>query len=178
MHLLFFYRIIYGIYDYMDLNTQNDRNDKRTTIGILLGRLDESLQREVCAGIEDFVKERDLNVIYYAGRPLNYFDRFETLCNIIFDLINPEIVDGLISITGALCSHTSYDKCKKYLQKYKNSPLVSITVDLEDFPCILIDNRTGIYNAVNHLIKDHGCRRITFIKGPDKHYEADLRFSA
>ncbi len=44
----------------MDLNTQNNKIDKRLTIGILLGRLDESFQEEVCAGIDEIAKERDI----------------------------------------------------------------------------------------------------------------------
>ena len=43
---------------------------------------------------------------------------------------------------------------------------------------LLIDNAKGIHEALAHLIKFHQRRRIAFIRGPQDHPEAELRYQA
>ena len=41
---------------------------------------------------------------------------------------------------------------------------------------IVVDNRTGIENAITHLIRSHGCRAIAFVRGPDANPEVEPRY--
>ncbi len=151
---------------------------KRITLRCILGRVEESFQKTIYKGINDISRERDINIIYYSGRPLIFHRRFEAFCDIIFDLINPDIIDGIISVSGVFHSDISQNKYLNLLKKNRDLPLISISVKLENHHRILIDNQKGTYDAIMHLIKVHGCRHIAFIKGPEGHYEAELRFKA
>ena len=93
-------------------NNQIQSENERVTIGCILGRLDDTYQQEICAGFSDFAKKNDINVIYYAGRPIKipnpdevlstFTDPNESLCNEIFNLINSSRVDGLVILAGTI----------------------------------------------------------------------------
>ena len=98
------------IYKFMLSNNQNNQRAKRLTIGVLVGRLDEGYQQDICSALNKYAEEKDINMIYYAGRPINYPGKFEALCNSVFELISPGMVDGLILLTGTLCGFIDLNK--------------------------------------------------------------------
>jgi DNA-binding LacI/PurR family transcriptional regulator len=44
-----------------------------------------------------------------------------------------------------------------------------------DIPAVLIENRTGARQVVQHLIEAHGCRRIAFLQGPPGNEDSGQR---
>ena len=70
------------------------------------------------------------------------------------------------------------DEHTKFYDKFKDIPLVTITLKLDNHTCITIDTYTGMKTAVNHLIKHHGYKKIAFIRGPEKHVYAQERYRA
>lgn len=69
-----------------------------------------------------------------------------------------------------------YEDYCKFLEKYKNIPIVSIAIKVPGIPSLIIDNDIGFKEIIYHLIKDHNYKRIAFIRGPINHPEANIRF--
>jgi DNA-binding LacI/PurR family transcriptional regulator len=44
-----------------------------------------------------------------------------------------------------------------------------------DIPCVTIENREGARGMVDHLIEEHGCRRIAFLTGQEGHEDSYWR---
>jgi len=149
---------------------------KRLTFGCFIGRIEEGYQLQVSEGINSFCINNDINLIYYAGRPINHPNNFEALCNILYDFLNSKKIDGLIILSGSLCQFSDREKLENILQKYKHIPKVSISIPFDNIPSILIDNQKGMNDIVEHFIKVHNCQKIAFIKGPENHSEAESRF--
>jgi signal transduction histidine kinase/ActR/RegA family two-component response regulator len=42
-------------------------------------------------------------------------------------------------------------------------------------PSILVDNVSGAARIVDHLVRDHGCRRLAYVAGPPEHEESEQR---
>jgi LacI family transcriptional regulator len=55
---------------------------------------------------------------------------------------------------------------------------VTLGFQLNDLPSVVVDDETGIFQAVAHLVKRHERRRIAFIAGPDGSVDAAHRFTA
>ena len=53
-----------------------------------------------------------------------------------------------------------------------------VGVELPGVPSIVIDNQSGIHQAMTHLVDRHSCQRIGFIRGPQQNKEAESRFEA
>ena len=52
------------------------------------------------------------------------------------------------------------------IQGATSLPACSIGLSLPGVPSIVIDNRSGMRVAVDHLLKGHGRRRIAYVSGP------------
>ncbi|MBC7959763.1 MAG: hypothetical protein H7X94_07845, partial [Vallitaleaceae bacterium] len=79
--------------------------------------------------------------------------------------INSNILDGLIVLTNTIAIYPSYPLFENELKKIKHIPVVSVGTGIEGFPSVLLDNYSGVNEAMDHLVEDHGYRRIAFIKG-------------
>ena len=64
------------------------------------------------------------------------------------------------------------------MERYGKIPAVHIGVEVAGQECFSVDNTSGIYNIVTHMIEVHNRRRIAFINGTRGVQEADDRFMA
>jgi len=137
-------------------------------------------QTAVWAGVADAAQELDANLLSFAGGALEAspFNEFEAQRNLLYDLVTQSSVDGLI-ISGSLGSYASQKGFTVFCDRYRSFlPVVSIAAPLPDIPSVLADNQEGPREAVRHLIAEHGCRRIAFIRGPENNPEARERYEA
>jgi PAS domain S-box-containing protein len=160
------------------LGKQTRPQDSRPTIGLLLTRIEDSYQTLVWSGVADVARERDANLIIFVGGALASPAEFEACRNTIYDLVGPENLDGLIFMSGSLGQFTSTEAVRDFCGGYCPLPVVSVALELEGIPSILVDNYQGIHDAVTHLIEVHGYRRIACVRGPEGHLEAEERYRA
>lgn len=153
-------------------------NSSRPTIGLLIDWLGGIYQLEVWSGIEEAARALDVNLISYSGGSLKSPYGFLAQSNVIYDLVNESILDGLIIASGAISDYISHDEILAFCQQFQPLPVVSIALEFEAIPSVLVDNRVGMLNAVRHLLNHHGLKHIAFIRASVGHQEADDRFSA
>jgi len=151
---------------------------KRITLGLLVDQLVSGYARLLIAGVEDWCRGHDANLIVFVGRVLQSPHGHEYQSNVIFEYIRPGTVDGLVMASGTQYSYLSRLQLQAYVSRFEGIPRVSIGIPLEGVPGVLIDNRSGILQAVEHLASAHRLRRIAFLVGPDTNEEAVLRRDA
>lgn len=76
-----------------------------------------------------------------------------------------------ISSTFCLClsahlEHILTTSIRFSFEKFAGTPVITITAHIDGYPCIMLDNRTGMKEAIEHLIKVHGCKKIGMVSGP------------
>jgi DNA-binding LacI/PurR family transcriptional regulator/anti-anti-sigma regulatory factor len=103
---------------------------------------------------------------------------FEKQANVVYDMVDPSLVDGLVLSGGVLSNFAGMEGYKHFCQRYRPLPLASIAVALEGVPSVVVDNRSGIREAVGHLVTVHGCRRIAFFRAREGNPEAEARYEA
>ncbi|MBN1120743.1 MAG: substrate-binding domain-containing protein [Anaerolineae bacterium] len=152
-----------------------DRYQKRPTIGVLVDWLDNGYQSTVLKGVISEAQANDINVFCFVGRGLEIPDRFADNANFVYNLPVPENVDGLLIFAGNLGYYNSasvVDLC----HRYEPLPVVCLGQEIEGVANVVVDNEIGSYEAVNHLITEHGIHRIVYAKGPEGHLEAEQRY--
>jgi len=151
-----------------------NREKYRLNIGCVVDTIIYEYQAKVWGGIVREAKEKDVNLLTFAGG-VTYSNHFLGInADHVYNLANPQNVDGLIVLSATLGSYASGDFGKKYLPL----PMVSVGLEIEDMPSILIDNKGGMKQALSHLIEDHGHKDIAFIRGPAYNPEAEERYQA
>ncbi|HEX3043517.1 MAG TPA: GGDEF domain-containing protein, partial [Bacillota bacterium] len=119
-----------------------------------------------------------VNLIVFPGKSLKITYNNDYNYNVIYELVNGNNIDGLVIATTVLRGFISQDQFMAFYSRFQSLPVVSIGIPIDGVPSVLINNRTGFKQLLNHLIHDHHKRKIAFIKGPDKHIDAQERFLA
>jgi PAS domain S-box-containing protein len=150
----------------------------RPTLGALKISLHNTVERVQWHGLLDAAQEYDVNLLGFFGEALHIPDRFSAQANILYRLINPDRVDGLIVFSEALESYVDHQTMAAFLRHFHPLPVVSVERQFPGIPSILMDNYQAMRAMVRHLIEDHHYRRIAFIRGPIHHFGAQERYRA
>ncbi len=151
----------------------------RITLGLLVDQLVSGYARLLIHGAAEGSRRCDANLIVFSGRVLGTPRGHEYQNNVIFDFIRPGTIDALLMATGTQGSFLSLDQLREYTRRrFGAMPVVSIGIRFDGMPSVLSDNRTGILEAMDHLVDVHKARRIAFLKGPENNEEAATRFAA
>lgn len=122
-----------------------------------------------------------INVVNFLGGTLNpnySFSqyKFQYQCNAAFSYAHTPYIDGIILASGALSSFLNSDEFHQFYSQFKEKPIVSLGVKLDDIPSVYTDNKEVYRKLVSHLITVHHKRRIAFITGPDTNVDSLERY--
>lgn len=152
--------------------------NKSLLIGFLIDEISSIYATEIIRGIKQEARILGHKIIMFPGCNLNHPDNFEFQANVIYSYISKCHLDALIMASGTFRNYITEEDFEKFYRPFKSIPLVSLSVPIDGIHSIIIDNKTGIMDAVSHLVKFHRSRQIAFIKGPDGNPEARDRLNA
>lgn len=153
---------------------------KRQTIGVFnrySSRAEQGYIEAILTGIKTAVYEHNLNLLNFTGGSLSTSSdpAFNKQRNILYALASPANVDGLLIIDTVGDIHSPQALAKLHQQKSR-VPTVSIGAAIAGVPSLIVDNKTGLQDALVHLIEAHHYRKIAIIRGPDGNKEAAERY--
>lgn len=150
----------------------------KMVVGVILESLHESYQEMVWPGIVDYAESHNIDLIAFIATSQDQVSSIDKHYDVIQNIVNQNIVDGLVIFTGAMAEYFDIEEINNFCDSFKPLPIVSVSLATEDNHSILVDNMTGVHEAVDHLVQEHNFRKLAFIKGPEGHEEADERFWA
>lgn len=155
---------------------------RRIRIGMLVSHLEDDFDDAVCEGAMIAAKQHDVDLVILPGRYIDavYADKirteFEYQYNTLFELAKDDGFDALLVLIGTIGSHLDKERRKEFLQRFGSVPIITLTSQIDGYPCISVDNRTGLKQVIKHLIETHSCRKIGFVSGPMTSDDAVERF--
>ena len=150
----------------------------RPTIGLLLNQMDSEYSSPLWRSIADSAKEKDVNLVVFLGKTIDSADRYELQENIIYHVANPELLDGVISLSSTLTMGIGIKRYLDFYRRWEKIPRISIGLEMDGATSIVIDNKSGLKAIVSHLIEVHGFKKIGIIRGPESNIEAQIRYEA
>jgi PAS domain S-box-containing protein len=154
------------------------KSNHRPTIGVIVDSMISGYQIGLWRGLKAAAKEHDVNLFCFLGREIESTIEYRQQANAIYNLINENSVDGLIVLTGTISHFIEQVELEAYLKSFSPLPTVSIAIEVNEIPSILLDNQQGIYEMMAHLIETHHYQEIGFVRFREGHAEGDLRFQA
>ena len=145
-------------------------------IGLLVDWLEDEYQNKVLAGVDAEAQANQVSLFCITGGVLLSPYRFGARRNFLYDLASPDCVDGLVLMSGTLSNYVGPSKLARYCERFRPMPMCSIGVALAGIPSVLVDNASGMRQAIKHLIEVHGYKRIAFLRGPGVNEEAEERY--
>jgi len=157
----------------------SSENKKRLHFGVVISALNDFCEFEIWKGITENAYEHDIHLTAYIGSyQMSHFEfDFTMHFATCFKALSESSVDGVIIFASSISQRISDKTIEEYLGWLPpHVPVVSISHVMPGIPTLLADNIGGMYDATNHLIKQHGKKNIVFIKGPEGHSEGEWRF--
>lgn len=155
--------------------------DRRLNIGLLISHLEEDFALTVCRGAIIGAKEIDANLFIIPGRYIDgvYVDKkrteYEYQYNTLFSYAFPEDIDVILVLIGAVGNSLSEERKLEFLKRYEGIPVITLACELEGYPSVCFDNKSGLKECIEHIINDHNRRRIGFVSGPKTNDDANER---
>ncbi len=148
------------------------------TLGVITDWIGDSYQGGLLTGVLDAAKSAGTNLLCFVGGSIPT-DPQSNGRHRTFELIREHNVNGLVLFTSTLMHRVGKDGMTEYCRShFQRLPLCSIGSKLDGIPSITTGNQEGIRATVSHLVREHGCQRIAFVRGPMANEEAQSRFDA
>lgn len=147
-------------------------NSGHTSLGVLIGGVHTYFPKEIIRGISREADKENVNVFYFLGMQTKLFLKqvlgehsdafYDYQFDTIYDYSKISGLQGLLINYGTVGTYLKTNDARAFAQRYHELPLVFLTenVDVPNCYSIISDNYQGLYSAVEHLIVEHGCRKI------------------
>ena len=151
---------------------------KKRKIALIAASWDGETLAATINGIKERLDGSGMDLYVFLCFPAFGLDSPDNISQFnIFSLPHYEDYDGYIFSINVV---QGYDMLKKYHQPLLQcgKPMVSLECEMEGVPTIIPDGYDAEYRLIDHLIKEHGCRRINYVGGSPEHPDNILRKKA
>lgn len=140
----------------------------RKKIAVLMASIDREYQQDFASGLAAAGAKLGMDIcIFNSQGHMNVaISTSEVGESMIYDLANLEDFDGIISMPATMGSDIAIKKLYEVLSPLKGKPHVSIDVPQEGAVTIQFNDRISIEEITEHIISEHGARKIAFVSGP------------
>jgi signal transduction histidine kinase/CheY-like chemotaxis protein len=148
-------------------------------LGLLVDSLLSSYQVRLFHGALRLARERGVSLYGFPGSVLRPESAPPTSFDgsFLYDLAGAPALDGLVVVSNILATAVGTDAVRSFCLR-SELPVVSVG-ELPGFPHVPLESTSGLVAVIEHLVTDHHCTRIGFIRGnagnPDS-VERELAF--
>lgn len=145
-------------------------DNERMNIALLISEFEDSFIRSVCEGASSAAKDMDANLFIFPGRyfEAHYQDRYRSKYdyqyNSLFDYANLSEFDAVFITMGTIAANVDLAYRLEFLKQF-HVPVVLIASHMDGYPSVCFDNKSGFYEGIQHLIREHGRQKIGFVSG-------------
>jgi DNA-binding LacI/PurR family transcriptional regulator/signal transduction histidine kinase/ActR/RegA family two-component response regulator len=163
------------------MSAEEGKTPHRLRIAVLLDHLNAfsgGYEAQLRDAIHAKCREAGHHLLLVYGGPVEAPQPLDTADNTIYDLLGPRSADGLIVVSSLLSTYGGPGAVARLVARFGRTTMCSIGIELPGVPSLVLDNRPGMEAAIEHLITDHGCRKIAFLTGTPRNPEAEVRLDA
>jgi diguanylate cyclase (GGDEF)-like protein len=143
-------------------------------LGLLADGYDFEFQMRVLIAAERSSREHGLDFVAISGGVLGVDSRDPK--RFVYDFAGADCIDALLICTHTIGHHSTLTELTDFVNRYNDVPRVCLGVALSGVTTMLMDNETGMHEAVKHLVEVHHYRKVAFVAGPENSEEAQARF--
>lgn len=132
----------------------------------------------VLDGIKEATAEIDTDIFYFTCYRFHNPDKsINTTGYRCYDEIDFTQFDGIILLSNLFEDEDSLTRVTEKIKQQK-IPAVSLVRRIEGLSFVHVDNFTGYYELINHLIEHHGIKKLGFVGGIKNDVQSEERYIA
>ncbi len=140
----------------------------RKKIAVLMASIDREYQQDFASGLASAGSKLGMDICIFNSQghmnvAISTSDIGESM---IYDLPDLNEFDGIISMPATMGSDTAMKKLYEVLAPLRGKPHVSIDVPQEGAVTISFNDRISMEEMTEHIIAEHGAKKIAFVSGP------------
>lgn len=140
----------------------------RKKIAVLMASIDREYQQDFASALASAAAKDDIDICIFNSQghmnvAISTSEAGESMIYLLPDLSD---FDGIVSMPATMGNDLALDKVYQVLKPLKGKPHVSIDILQEGAVTILFDDRISVEEVTEHLISEHGARKIAFVSGP------------
>lgn len=160
--------------------------NKRLNIALCIGMMDAEISLAICEGALNAADKTDANLFVLPVGILNEklrtndeeWFRYNYQYNSLYSCLKLQSFDAVIMEYGVITSLLEPENKRLFLKELGDIPILLLAGAEEGYKSITIDNRSGIKQAVQHLVSIHGCKKVGYVSGPKTNQDANERLEA
>lgn len=161
--------------------------DKVFNIGVMIGNVHTQHPMELIRGINEAAKTENVNISYFIGAQGNALDfwngdendlsSYNYQYNSLYDYSLIAGLDAIIISYGTLCIFLDQEDRETFAAKFRSVPLVILEEYDEDSvdSFIISDNYESMHTIMEHLLTDHGYKKVVYLSGPKNNTDSNER---
>lgn len=152
-----------------------DSGRARPRIGFQITHIGDDYCKMYLPVLIESCRKAGFDLTVFAGGSLNDPNTYNYQRNAIYNYLGSSNIDVMILLTATLKSYAKQGVFDSFYAKVSALPVISISEPLDGHPSIVIDNASGLSEAIRHLVVCHGRKRVAFVCGPENNPEARER---
>lgn len=134
--------------------------------------------KEFLQGLQNTAKELNADIYYFNAYNFVEFSGFPNYTGFaVYNLINYEEYDGIIVLSDLISNQRVLERERLRIIK-SGKPAFAINKKLEGLSFFRVDNYSGAYELMSHLIKEHGYKDFAYITGKETAIDIAERYKA
>jgi DNA-binding LacI/PurR family transcriptional regulator/signal transduction histidine kinase/ActR/RegA family two-component response regulator len=123
-------------------------------------------------------RESGHHLLFVYGGPAEAPRPPDSADNAIYELLRTDSIDGIIVVSSLLSTYCGQPGVARLVERFGGGAMCSVGIELPGVPSLVLDNRPGMEAVVEHLVRDHGRRKLAFLAGTPENPEARARLDA
>ena len=152
--------------------------NKRNLIGLLTNDLVGSYQYSFWAGMNAAARVETCDLVSFNGGEVGSNNPLKSMRTSAFELVQHAKPDALVLLAPVLANSNGNTSLEAFVDSLGPIPLVTVGFTIPGHPAVMVDNVAGMGLLIDHLVGDHGRRRVAYVGGPTLNPEARLRREA
>ena len=129
-------------------------------------------------GMKRAADGKDIDIYYFNAYNYTEYSGFPNFTGFsIYNIINYEDFDGVVILSDLISNPRILEKERLRILKARK-PAISINKRMEGISCIHVDNYSGYYELLEHIIKIHGITDISYVSGKESSIDIAERYKA
>ena len=126
-------------------------------------------------GVRQFCEKNNITEIIIPLSHGKNYGIYDYHCDSLLSMVSEENLDGLVICASSISSDPEFDKTVAQVKKLAIPCTVSVGLELEGIPSVMVDSTYAMKRIVRHLINDHGCRKFILMRACKGNFESDIR---
>ena len=163
------------------VSDQAGNTTRRLRIAVLLDHLNAfsgGYEAQLRDAIHAKCRESGHHLWFGYGGPAEAPRPPDAADNAIYELLRPDSIDGIIVVSSLLSTYCGPAGVVRLVERFGGATMCSVGIELPGVPSLVLDNRPGMEAVVEHLVRDHGRRKLAFLAGTPENPEARARLDA